>query len=172
MMKSGRGRRRGQDEELAVWTQGDRRLELERYLGVARHRQWGFCRDQDQTWSTSAFGGNSAIVSNPYLPISRFHRCVLSGHDTGEHLRVVRVLEPRRKTLTYRGRKVKVAVVKDRVTNLASTELIEQTIDYFAQDRAGNAYYFGEAVNEYKNGIVVGHSGSWQVGLTEPDRAS
>lgn len=117
-----------------------------------------------QAGSPSAFGADSAKVNNPYLPISKFHRCVLTGNDTGQHLRVVRVLEPRTKTITYGNRKVQVTVVRDRVTDLRSGELIEHTIDYFAQDRAGNVYYFGEDVSEYKNGRVVSHSGQWRVG--------
>jgi hypothetical protein len=111
-----------------------------------------------------AFGADSAHVSNPYLPVSRFHRCVLAGHDTGQRLRVVRVLEPRTRSIAYGSQKVRVAAVKDRVTNLQSGKLIEQTIDYFAQDRVGNAYYFGEDVSDYKNGKVVGHPGTWRVG--------
>jgi len=111
-----------------------------------------------------AFGVDSARVTNPYLPISKFHRCVLAGHDTGQQLRVVRVLEPRAKSIVYGNNEVQVAAVKDRVTNLQTGELIEQTIDYFAQDRAGNVYYFGEDVSDYRNGKVVGHSGTWRVG--------
>jgi hypothetical protein len=110
------------------------------------------------------FGANSAAVTNPYLPISKFHRCNLAGNDTGQHLRVVRTLRHRTKSIAYRGRKVKTAVVRDQVTNLRTGRLIERTIDYFAQDRAGNAYYFGEDVNEYSSGKLVGHSGSWRVG--------
>jgi hypothetical protein len=112
----------------------------------------------------SAFGADSSNVSNPYLPISKYHRCVLTGYDTGQHLRVVRVLERQARSIAYGGHEVRVAAVRDRVTDLRSGHLVEQTIDYFAQDRVGNAYYFGEEVNEYENGKVIGHSGSWQVG--------
>ena len=112
----------------------------------------------------SAFGADSARITNPYLPISSFSRCVLAGYDTGEHLRVVRRLEPRARSVAYGDRKVRVSAVSDRVTNLRTGELIEKTIDLFAQDIARNAYYFGEKVNEYRNGTVINHSGSWQVG--------
>lgn len=115
--------------------------------------------------SPGAFAAGSASVNNPYLPISKFRRCVLSGQDTGQRLRVMRVLERRKRSIYFGGQKVRVAVVKDRVTNLQSGELIEQTIDFFAQDRAGNAYYFGEYVSDYKNGKVVGHPGTWRVGI-------
>ena len=70
----------------------------------------------------------------------------------------------RTKPFTLGGHTVRTAVVKDSVTDLHSGRLIEKTIDYFAQDRAGTVYYFGEDVNEYRNGKLVGHSGQWRVG--------
>ena len=111
-----------------------------------------------------AFGADPASITNPYLPITKFNRCRLAGRDQGQQLRVVRTLQDRTKRFPYRGRMVKTAVVRDRVTDLQAGELIERTIDYFAQDRAGNVYYFGEDVNEYRHGQVVSHEGQWRVG--------
>src|SRR3954449_1021199 len=84
------------------------------------------------------FGVDSAKITNRYLPITKFHRTVLAGNDQGQHLRIVRVLKDRTKRFTYRGRTVKTAVVVDRVTDVGAGQLIERTVDYFAQDRAGN----------------------------------
>ena len=117
-----------------------------------------------QTQRGHAFGAHSAKINNRYLPITKFHRCVLGGNDQGQHLRIVRVLQKRTKSFTYNGQTVKTAVVKDKVTDVQAGELIEKTIDYFAQDKAGNVYYFGEDVNEYANGHVVSHEGQWRVG--------
>ena len=111
-----------------------------------------------------AFGHESARITNPYLPISKFHRCVLAGRDGNQRLRVVRVLQGRTKAFELGGQTVSTAVVTDQDTDLRSGQRIEKTIDYFAQDRAGNVYYFGEDVNEYENGKLVGHSGQWRVG--------
>ena len=110
------------------------------------------------------FGPSSNRISNPYLPITKFDRCVLAGVDGNQRLRVVRVLQARTKRFPLDGHSVKTAVVKDKVTDLRSGQLIEKTIDYFAQDRAGTVYYFGEDVNEYENGKLVGHPGQWRVG--------
>ena len=87
-----------------------------------------------------AFGPDSFKITNPYLPVSKFHRCVLEGNDQGQHLRIVRVLKPRTKTFKYRGQKVEAAVVKDSVTDLKADLLIEQTIEYFGQDKACTVY--------------------------------
>lgn len=44
-------------------------------------------------------------------------------------------------------------------------ELIEVSRNYFAADSATNdVYYFGEDVDDYENGVVVGHSGAWRAG--------
>jgi len=111
-----------------------------------------------------AYGPNSTRITNPYLPIDKFHRCVLKGRDGNQRLRVVRVLLGRTKRFPLGGRTVATAVVRDSVTDLRSGQRIEKTIDYFAQDRAGGVHYFGEDVNEYEHGKLVGHSGQWRVG--------
>jgi hypothetical protein len=110
------------------------------------------------------FGADSAKITNRYLPISNFHRTVLKGIDTGQHLRIVRTLKHRTKAFKYRGIAVKAAVVKDVVTNVKNGRVIERTVDYFAQDKAGSVYYFGEDVNEYRHGHLVGHEGQWRLG--------
>jgi hypothetical protein len=43
--------------------------------------------------------------------------------------------------------------------------LKEDTTDWYAQDRAGNVWYFGEAVNNYTHGKVSDHKGSWEAGV-------
>ncbi|MDQ3862952.1 MAG: hypothetical protein M3317_05550, partial [Actinomycetota bacterium] len=57
---------------------------------------------------------------------------------------------------------VRCVVASDRVTE--EGELKEQTYDWYAQDKKGNVWYFGEHVTEYNNGKVTGHEGSWESG--------
>ncbi len=110
------------------------------------------------------FDASSAKITNRYLPITKFHRTVLKGVDTGQHLRIVRTLRRRTKAFPYKGKSVKAAVVKDVVTNSKAHRRIEKTIDYFAQDKAGTVYYFGEDVNDYPRGHRVTHPGQWRLG--------
>src|SRR5262249_45270265 len=42
--------------------------------------------------------------------------------------------------------------------------LEESTEDYFAQDKEGNVWYFGEDVKNYKKGKFTGTDGSWRAG--------
>lgn len=43
-------------------------------------------------------------------------------------------------------------------------ELIEDTRDYLAQDKAGNVWYFGEEVFNYEHGRLKDKAGSWIAG--------
>jgi len=54
-------------------------------------------------------------------------------------------------------------VVRDRV--YLNDELIEETYDWYAQDKDGNVWYFGEAVDNYVNGMLDNHYGSWEAGV-------
>lgn len=44
-------------------------------------------------------------------------------------------------------------------------ELIEETLDWYAQDKSGNVWYFGEDSKEYESGTVTGTKGSWEAGV-------
>lgn len=53
--------------------------------------------------------------------------------------------------------------VRDRVWLEGS--LTEETLDWYAQDKDGNVWYFGEDSKEYENGEVVSTAGSWEAGV-------
>lgn len=53
--------------------------------------------------------------------------------------------------------------VLDRVW--LNDELIEETLDWYAQDMEGNVWYFGEDSNELAGGMVVSTKGSWEAGV-------
>ena len=42
---------------------------------------------------------------------------------------------------------------------------VEVTDDWYAQDKAGNIWYLGEATAEYKDGKVANRSGSFEAGV-------
>ncbi len=41
----------------------------------------------------------------------------------------------------------------------------EDTVDWFAQDRSGNVWYFGENTAEYEGGLITSIAGSWEAGV-------
>jgi hypothetical protein len=101
-------------------------------------------------------------IDNPYLPLSKFARCELLGREDGARSRVVRRLLNRTKPFQIGGRTVRAAVIEDRA--FENGELVERTLDYFAQGDNGIVYYLGEDVDNYENGKVVDHQGSWLYG--------
>jgi len=59
---------------------------------------------------------------------------------------------------------VKTRIVEEKET--AGGQLAEISRNYFAIDKATNdLYYFGEDVDEYRNGKVTGHEGAWLSGV-------
>lgn len=58
---------------------------------------------------------------------------------------------------------VNVLEVRDRVW--LNDELIEDTKDWYAQDKYGNVWYFGEDSKEIVNGKIASTAGSWVAGF-------
>lgn len=97
-------------------------------------------------------------ISNPWLPWKPGSLWVYRGVKDGQTQKdVVRVLA---RTKTILG--VHCTVVSDIATHNGT--VLEKTRDWYAQDRAGNVWYFGEATAEYSDG-TVDRSGSWQAGV-------
>ncbi len=55
--------------------------------------------------------------------------------------------------------------VHDTVKLKPSSELTEDTLDWFCQDVVGNVWYFGENTKQLEGGLVVGLEGSWTAGV-------
>jgi hypothetical protein len=51
-------------------------------------------------------------------------------------------------------------VVRDR--EWLNGVLEEDTRDWYAQDKAGNVWYLGEAVDNFRDGKLADHAGSWE----------
>jgi hypothetical protein len=101
----------------------------------------------------------AARVDNPWFPLRPGTTYVYQGVKDGQPSRDVFTVTPR--TRTIEG--VHCTVVRDRL--YLRDRLHERTQDWYAQDRAGNVWYFGEATAELgANGNVRTTEGSWQAG--------
>ena len=98
-------------------------------------------------------------VDNPYLPFIAGTTFVYEGTRDGKSQRDEVVVTSQKKVILG----VPCVVVKDTATHDGA--LLEQTDDWYAQDREGNVWYFGEDTKEYENGKVVSTEGSWQSGV-------
>ena len=98
-------------------------------------------------------------ITNSYFPLVPGTTLIYEG-ETSEGLERVEDY------ITHETREilgVTCIVVKNRVT--LNGELVEETFDWYAQDRDGNVWYFGEEAKDYENGVVVSTKGSWEAGI-------
>lgn len=100
-----------------------------------------------------------AVINNPYLPFSPGSRWVYES-ETDEGLERIEV-EVTDEDRTVMG--VDVTVVRDTVT--LDGRVIEDTWDWYAQDREGNVWYFGEETEEYDEDGSASTEGSWEAGV-------
>jgi hypothetical protein len=96
---------------------------------------------------------------NPYLILKPGYQLVLEGREGLKRIRLtVTVLD---ETKSVGG--IDTRVVEERET--ANGALAEVSRNFFAIDTTTkDVYYFGEEVDVYKDGKVVGHEGAWQHG--------
>jgi hypothetical protein len=99
-------------------------------------------------------------VTNPWFPLKPGTTFVYTGEKDGQKGRdVVRVTSRAR---TIRG--APCTAVDDRL--YLKGRLAERTTDWYAQDAAGNVWYFGEATAELSRaGKVTSREGSWLAGV-------
>ena len=97
----------------------------------------------------------TTTIDNKYFPLKPGTTFVYEGK--GEHDEM---------SVTHDTKKVmgvQCVVVDDKAWE--GGKLIEQTYDWFAQDKKGTVWYFGENTKEYKDGKVVSTKGSWEAGV-------
>jgi hypothetical protein len=99
-------------------------------------------------------------IDNPYWPMAPGNRWVYRGTDAdGEVERIEITVTNRKKDILG----IHATVVRD-VVSTADGELIEDTFDWFAQDKDGTLWYLGEDTTEYEDGKPVSKEGSWESG--------
>jgi hypothetical protein len=99
-------------------------------------------------------------VDNPYYPLEPGTTFIYSGSKDGK--RAVDLFTVTHETKTILG--IPAVVVHDRL--LLDGIPAENTQDWFAQDRAGNVWYLGEATQRLDaHGRVTSTEGSWQAGV-------
>lgn len=102
---------------------------------------------------------NPLVVDNPYFPLVPGTTFIYEGTEDRKSTFEEFVVTNQTKTILG----VETRVIRD--TNWENGKLVEETFDWFAQDDAGNVWYFGEFSTQYKNGKVIGHEGSWEAGV-------
>jgi hypothetical protein len=98
------------------------------------------------------------VIDNQYWPLKPGTTYVFEGEEGGEKQKDVMSVTFDTKEIMG----VKCVVVFDEVSS--GDELVEKTYDWYAQDSAGNVWYFGEDSSAYDNG-KVSKEGSWEAGV-------
>jgi hypothetical protein len=110
-------------------------------------------------------------VTNPYFPLvpgTTFHYEGVTETDAGVVVRTRNEVIVTNQTKRILG--VRTTVVHDLAYEEDPTTgefvLVEETFDWFAQDRQGTVWYFGEDSRELApDGTVISTEGSWQAGV-------
>jgi len=99
-------------------------------------------------------------VDNPYFPLAPGTTFIYEGETEGV---------PTRDEMTVTRETKDILGVTTTVVHHISYEdgvLIEDTFDWFAQDKDGNVWYFGEDTKELdEDGNVISTEGSWEAGV-------
>jgi hypothetical protein len=101
-------------------------------------------------------------ITNPYFPLTPGTKYYYEGTDGRK--RTADILSVTFNTKRILG--VTCVVVRDQF--FEDGVLVEQTLDWYAQDTAGNVWYFGEDSRDLDpEGNVVSTHGSWEAGVDD-----
>lgn len=101
----------------------------------------------------------SSDITNPYFPLKPGTVFKFEGSRDGVARRDDMTVTDETKMIMG----VKTVVVRDVASS--DTEIVEKTVDWYAQDKDGNVWYFGEDTAEYANGKVTNTDGTWMAGV-------
>lgn len=104
-------------------------------------------------------GGFATTGRNPYMVLEPGFTLVLEGEEDGEEVELV---------ITVLNETRRIGNVVTRVVEESETvdgEIVEISRNFFAICRRSNTVvYFGEDVDNYEDGEIVNHNGSWHAG--------
>lgn len=100
-----------------------------------------------------------AKIDNPFFPLKPGTTFIYEGQTA-------QGLEHGEFFVTYNTKVILgVTCVEVHDTVKVDGELIEDTLDWFVQDKDGNVWYFGENAKQLADGLIVGVEGSWTGGV-------
>lgn len=103
------------------------------------------------------------VIDNPYLPFPVGRTLIYRGIKDG-------LSQTERVHVTRRTRKIE-GITVTAVTDVARHhgKLLEKTTDWYAQNKQGAVWYFGENTVAYLPGGKVDRSGSWRAGVKDAE---
>ena len=98
-------------------------------------------------------------IDNPYFPLTPGTTFIYEGHTAQGFVHVEFAVT--HNTRVIQG--ITCVEVHDTVTT--DGEMTEDTLDWFAQDRDGNVWYFGENTHELEDGLITTIDGTFMAGV-------
>jgi hypothetical protein len=129
-------------------------------LGMAIVLILGCGKKAEETYNPTTDPANFVTtIDNQYFPLTPGTTFIYEG-QTAEGTERTEVY------VSHRTKKI-LGVTCVEVADDVSVDgtLVEATLDWYAQDKDGNVWYFGEDSKEYENVQVVSTAGSWQAGV-------
>jgi hypothetical protein len=105
----------------------------------------------------------TADVTNAWFPLEPGTRWTY--RETTEDGEVMRVVVTSTSVTREIANGVTARVVRDTVT--LDGDIIEDTLDWYAQDSAGTVWYLGEDTAEFENGEITTRAGSFEAGVDD-----
>lgn len=99
------------------------------------------------------------VIDNPYFPLTPGRTLVYRG-NTKDGVETLE-FEVTNRTKLIMNITTTVVVEKHRLNG----QVVEISENWFAQDNQGTVWYFGEATQEYDNGVPGSTEGSWMAGV-------
>ena len=103
----------------------------------------------------------TADVTNPWFPLEPGTRWTY--RETTEDGEVVQVVVTATPVTRRIANGITARVVRDTVT--LDGEIIEDTLDWYAQDMDGTVWYLGEDTAEFEDGTITTREGSFEAGV-------
>ena len=109
---------------------------------------------------------NPTNITNPLFPVEKGGQKLQLGIEAGEPVRFETTPLRATKLIRWNNQDVQTRVVQ--FVAYTSDRIAETAVDFYAQDDAGNVWYFGEDVYNYERGVIVNTKGTWRAGKDGP----
>ena len=105
-------------------------------------------------------------ITHPLFPKSKLSQVIQLGAEGRDRLRFEVTQLPTTHVVRWNGKRI-----ETRVTHFVAYKngrILETAVDFYAQADDGSVWYFGENVDNYENGVVADHEGTWLAGKDGP----
>ena len=105
-------------------------------------------------------------ITNPLFSRDTRSQIIQLGAEGKDELRFEITYLPDTKLIKWNGQRI-----ETRVTHFVAYmngRILEVATDFYAQADDGSVWYFGENVDNYENGVIVDHEGTWLAGKDGP----